>query len=91
MKQLKPMLIITTLLLAFVFANAGIFLNTMGQSCSSAEGDSGVKPVLSTSNPDLNITSVSSFAKGDYFHIVGEVLNKAQEERTFVKFFGNNI
>jgi hypothetical protein len=33
----------------------------------------------------LNITSVSSFTKGDYFHIVGEVLNKAQEERTFVK------
>ena len=33
----------------------------------------------------MNITSVSSFAKGDYFHIVGEVLNKAWEGRTFVK------
>jgi hypothetical protein len=85
MKQLKTMLILTTLLLAFVFANAGITANALGQSSSSSEGDSGVKPIISTSNPDLNITSVSSFTKVDYFHIVGEVLNKAQEERAFVK------
>ena len=79
-------MLVLTVLLAFVFTTAGITTNALGQSSSfSAEGDSGIKPIISTSNPDLNITSVSSFTKGDYFHIVGEVLNKAQEERTFVK------
>ena len=73
------MLILTTLL-AFVFTNAGIITNALGQS--SSKGDNGIKSIISTSNPDLNITSVSIFTKGDYFRIVGEVLNKAQEERT---------
>ena len=56
-------MLIIQLLLAFVFTNAGIIISTMGQS--SSEGDSRVKPIISTSNPDLNITSVSSFVKGN--------------------------
>jgi hypothetical protein len=75
-------MLILTPLIAVLFSNAGMITNALGQF---SESDSEIKPFISTSNPDLNITSVSSFTKGDYFHVVGEVLNKAEEERTFVK------
>ena len=63
MKQLISMLVLTTLLLAFVFANAGIITSAMGQSTSSVEGGSEIKPIISTSNPDLNITSVPALPR----------------------------
>jgi len=46
------MLVLTTLLLAFVFDNIGITANALGYSTySSAEGERGVKPVISTQIP----------------------------------------
>jgi hypothetical protein len=47
--------------------------------------DKDIEKTISTSNPDLSITSVSDYYTGNYFYIVGEVLNKAPIEKTFVK------
>jgi hypothetical protein len=47
--------------------------------------ESNIKQTISTSNPDLTISSVSDYSSGNYFYIVGEVLNKASTEKTFVK------
>jgi hypothetical protein len=47
--------------------------------------DSNIKKTISTSNPDLSILSVSNYSSGNYFYIVGEVLNKAPVEKTLVK------
>jgi len=44
-----------------------------------------IKSIVSTSNPVLNITSVSNYFTENYFYIVGEVLNKAQSEKTYVR------
>ena len=46
---------------------------------------SNIKKTISTSNPDLSILSVSDYSSGNYFYIVGEVLNKAPTEKTPVK------
>ena len=47
--------------------------------------DSNIEKTISTSNPDLSITSVSDYTERNYFYIVGEVLNKSPIEKTFVK------
>ncbi len=55
------------------------------QSEDEEKSASDIMKKISTSNSDLNITSVSDYTKGDYFYIVGEVLNKAVEGKEFVK------
>lgn len=47
--------------------------------------DRAVERIESTSQSDLDITSATTYFDDDYFHIVGEVLNTASEEKEFVK------
>jgi hypothetical protein len=44
-----------------------------------------IKGIISTSNPDLTINSVSSFFRSDSFNIVGEVMNQSDETKESVK------
>ncbi len=57
--------------------------NTVNEPPQST--DSNIKKTISTSNPDLSILSVAEYSSGNYFYIVGEVLNKAPTEKTLVK------
>lgn len=57
--------------------------NTVNEAPQST--DSNIKKTISTSNPDLSILSVSDYSSGNYFYIVGEVLNKAPIEKTLAK------
>ena len=44
-----------------------------------------IERIESTSQSSFNITSATTYFKDDYYHIVGEVLNSAPEEKEFVK------
>ncbi len=59
------------------------FKNSVNEAPQST--DSNFKKTISSSNPDLSILSVSDYSSGNYFYIVGEVLNKATTEKTLVK------
>ena len=56
-------------------------LNEINNQDSSAE----VERITSSSQSGLNITSANSFFEGDFFYIVGEVLNNANDDREFAK------
>jgi hypothetical protein len=68
-------------LLTIIFVSHSSIL-TFGQS---SESEDEVKSIVSTSNPDLTIGSVSSFFRSDSFNIVGEVLNTSDETKEYVK------
>lgn len=68
-------------LLTIIFATQSSVL-TYGQS---SESDNEVESIVSTSNPDLTINSVSSFFREDSFNIVGEVFNKSDESKEYVE------
>lgn len=57
--------------------------STVNEATQSTDSD--IKKTISTSNPDLSISSVSDYSSGNYFYIVGEVLDKAPTEKTVVK------
>jgi hypothetical protein len=47
--------------------------------------DREVERIATNSQSDLDITSATTYFDDDYFHIVGEVLNTASEEKEFVE------
>ena len=47
--------------------------------------DGEVERIPSSSQSDLNITSANSYIEGDFFYVVGEVLNDADKDREFAK------
>jgi hypothetical protein len=49
------------------------------------DNDIDVQRISSPPQSDLNITSATSYFDGDYFYIVGEVLNSASNTKEFVK------
>jgi hypothetical protein len=59
------------------------FNNPINESPQQTDGN--IEETLSTSNPDLSISSVSDYTEGSYFHIVGEVMNKGTAAKQFVK------
>ena len=86
MNQLKlglNIMIIGPILLAVVLIAPGPqFIKAQSESTNT---NNEIKSIVSTSNPVLNITSVSNYFTENYFYIVGEVLNKAQSEKTYVR------
>jgi len=87
LKFIRTIAVFTAILFSLSIVTSTPQQNSYAQSDDEKTG-SDIKRITSTSNPDLNIISVSNYFNQDSFIIVGEVLNKAQEEKTFVKITG---
>lgn len=49
------------------------------------DGSNDIQRIVTAPQSNLNITSSTSYFDGDYFYIVGEVLNSASTTKEFVK------
>lgn len=78
---------ISFLLVSFIVLGFFLTSNPHSVYSQSEDGDESsiIERMVSPVRSGLNITSSTIYFEGDYFHIVGEVLNTASTEKDFVK------